>query len=195
MYVTPSQARQHYQVSDDTLRRWAKHLKIKTNRTKGGHRRYFIPSQTKDTDKQSFLYARISSKKQENELQNQINFLQKQFPNHIVISDIGSGLNPKRKGFNSILDKLFAGNVQEVVVASKDRFTRFNFELFQNIFQRFNSELISLSTKEYQSPHEELSEDLMSIITVFSARYYGKRSYLKNQKDTDLSNKETKGIL
>lgn len=183
MYVTPKEAKQHFQVSDDTLRRWTRQGKIQVQRTKGGHRRYFIFDDQDKTNKQSFIYARVSSKKQSNELQNQIKYMQQQFPDHIVVSDVGSGLNPNRKGFNSILDKLFTNNVQEVVVASKDRFTRFNFELFQNIFKRFNATLKSLSTKEYQSPQEELSEDLMSIITVFSARYYGKRSYLKNKKN------------
>ena len=180
MYVTPQKAKQHFQVTDDTLRRWTKQGKIKTKRTQGGHRRYYIPPEPNTKTGESIIYARVSSKKQSNELQNQINFLQKKFPEHTLISDIGSGLNYKRKGFNTILDKLFKNDIKEVVVASKDRFSRFNFQLFQNIFSRFDAELKTLSTKEYQSPHEELSEDLMSIVTVFSARYCGKRNYLKN---------------
>ena len=66
MYVTPQKAKQHFRVTDDTLRRWQKQGKIKTKRTQGGHRRYFIPSQQDTSNKQSIIYTRVSSKKQSN---------------------------------------------------------------------------------------------------------------------------------
>jgi len=201
MYVKASEARKYFAVSDDTLRRWAKTEKIQIQKTKGGHRRYYInPKKTQSDSRKSIIYTRVSSKKQQTELINQTKFMQEKIPEYTVISDIGSGLNENRKGLNAILDLLFSNNLKQVVVASKDRFTRFNFKLFQNIFNKFNATLTSLSEQEHRSEEQELSEDLMSIITVFSARYYGRRSYkkrdnIKNKKNSNISHYETKNIL
>ena len=173
MYVSSKQAVKHYAVSIDTLRRWDKQGKIKTIRTEGGHRRYLISQH----NKQNIIYARVSSSKQSDDLQRQVDFLSRQFPHYEIITDIGSGINFKRKGFNSILDRVFQNNVQNVVVASEDRFSRFGFELFQNIFSKFGASLSSLTSRQYRSPEQELSEDLLSIFTVFTARYYGSRKY------------------
>lgn len=173
MYVNSKDAAKYYTVSLDTLRRWDKQGKIKTIRTEGGHRRYFIPK----NNEQNIIYARVSSSKQSDDLQRQVEFLRKQFPNYEIITDIASGINFKRKGFKTILDRVFEGKVKNVVVATDDRFTRYGFELFEDIFTRFGTKLYSVSDKQYKSPEQELSEDLLSIITVFTARYYGSRKY------------------
>ena len=145
-YVSPKEAAKILSVSNDTLRRWAQTGKIKTIRTKGGHRRYFIDRPK--TKKGNFIYARVSSKKQKDNLKNQIAFLKNKYPKHILVKDIGSGINFKRRGFRSILEKLFDGDVKEVVVTSEDRFSRFGFELFEYIFKKFNARLISHTNKK-----------------------------------------------
>lgn len=197
MYVTTKRARLHYGVSSDTLRRWANAGKIKTKRTDGQHRRYFVEDseiENPKPDKKSFIYARVSSSKQKSDLQNQIKFLQDRFPNHSVVSDIGSGINFKRKGFKGILEQLFDGNVEEVVVATKDRLARFSFQLLKFIFNKFNAKLIVVDNDKEKQFNEELTDDLMSVITVFSARYYGKRKYINksNGKKLPKGNKKEK---
>jgi putative resolvase len=193
MYATTVKAKQYYGVSADTLRRWANKDKIKFRTTKGGHRRYFIPKEQIKNDKRKIAYARVSSNKQKSDLQNQINFLSTKYPDHEIISDIGSGINFKRRGFKTILEQVFDCNVEEVVVATKDRFSRFGFELFEDIFTRFEARLVTVESDEGKEKqyHEELAEDLMSIVTVFAASHHGKRKY-KNK--TNKSDKVTKTV-
>jgi predicted site-specific integrase-resolvase len=81
------------------------------------------------------------------------------------------------------LESLFSGSIAEVVVASPDRFSRFNYDLFEWIFSQYRAKLISLSKRENITSEQELAEDLMSIVTVFAARTHGKRRYNSNQKD------------
>ncbi|VBB18912.1 putative resolvase, partial [Yasminevirus sp. GU-2018] len=138
MYVTTPVAKKYYSVSSDTLRRWADSGKIDFILTKGNHRRYFIPDTVhggEEDDNEDnpvstkYIYARVSSSKQKSDLQHQLSFLSKLFPDHTQLSDIGSGLNFRRKGLKTLLDKLFKNELSEVVVASKDRLARFGFEL------------------------------------------------------------------
>ena len=166
MYVSTSKAKIHYGVSTDTLRRWSKTDKIDFILTKGNHRRYFIPNsqeeqkqnkENKNMSPNKFIYARVSSHKQKSDLQHQVQLLTNKFPNHTVIEDIGSGLNFRRKGLKTILDKLFRGNIKEVVVTSKDRLARFGFELIQDIFNRFDARLIIINE---DNNHKQFEQEL-----------------------------------
>ena len=95
------------------------------------------------------------------------------------IQDIGSGINFKRRGLITLLDKVFRGEVQEVVVAHKDRLSRFGTEMFELIFKRFGVSFKVLSDTDNKEPITELAKDLLSVVTVFTARYYGQRNYTK----------------
>ena len=178
MFVNASKAEEFYGVTLDTLREWDKKGKIETVRTSGGHRRFFVPEKN---DGKKIIYARVSSKKQSDNLDNQIKYLQSKYPTYELISDIGSGINFERKGFRKILEQLFSNNIQTVVVTSKDRLCRFGIELFEYIFQRFGARLEILDSNEYEpkSPNEELADDLLSIVTVFTAKHDGRRNYKK----------------
>lgn len=195
MYVTSAVARKHYGVSNDTLRRWANAHKIDFIQTQGKHRRYFVPQHKPLSDiiniqSTKFVYARVSSNKQKSDLQHQIQFLSSRFPDHQVISDIGSGLNFRRKGLKTILDKVYRGDISEVVVASKDRLARFGYELIEDIFTRFNARIIILENDSKETKfEEELAEDVISVITFFTARYSGKRKYIKKEAKTIKENK------
>lgn len=189
MYVKPKEACEYYGVSDNALRDWANKGKIKFITTKGGHRRYVLEQRDGKTQDSSdttgknqehkqlkIIYSRVSSRKQTDDLKRQTEYLCGKYPTHTVITDVGSGINFKRKGFRGILEGIFKGTIKEVVVAHKDRFTRFGYELFEWIFQQHGANLIC--DKETKGdPQNELSEDLMAIITVFTARYHGKRKY------------------
>jgi len=192
MNVTPKEASKYFNVAENTLRSWSNQGKIKCIKTKGGHRRYYIPKNNKEEKQQfkpiSIIYARVSSSKQRSDLQRQSQFLKQKYPQHQLITDIGSGINFKRKGFKTILEGVFKGSIQEVVVAQRDRFTRFGYDLFEWIFKQHGSQLICHSEdnegkqeeKETQ-PEKELTDDLMAIITVFSSKYYGRRKYKRQQ--------------
>lgn len=173
-------------VTTQTLQEWDRAGRIRTVRTEGGHRRYAyeVPeiSQTDSSTKKCFLYARVSSSKQKPDLERQIAALQKAHPGHDVIKDIGSGINFRRPGLITLLDQVIGGQVSKVVVAHRDRLTRFGFELFQHIFKRFGTDLEVLSGDEVKEPVSELATDLLSIVTVFTARYYGARKYRVHKK-------------
>lgn len=189
MYVTPKEAVKYYSVTDNTLRIWANNRKIKYITTKGGHRRYLLEPKNKieiikknleETQQNKVIYARVSSRKQENDLQRQKEYLKGKYPDHYIITDIGSGINFERPGFKRILEGVFKGNIKEVMVAHRDRFTRFGYNLFEWIFSLYGSKIICDNRQE-RNQQEELSEDLMAIITVFTARYHGRRKYKTNK--------------
>ena len=105
MYVTPRQAREHYKVSEKTLKRWSDSGKIKFINTKGLHRRYLIEDTTNETER-NFIYARVSSRKQSEDLQRQIEYLSAKIEGADIISDIGSGFNYNRPGFQRIIKEV-----------------------------------------------------------------------------------------
>ena len=125
----------------------------------------------------------------------QKDYLKSKYPNHEIISDIGSGINQKRKGLLSILEQSDKGIVEEVVVAHKDRLARFAFELIQLLLEKNGCKLVVLN--EPVSEEEKLTDDILSIIHIFSCRRMGKRKYKKdgksqnkthNIKNKDISN-------
>lgn len=183
MYVKPKEASVYYNVSDNALRTWANKGQIKYITTKGGHRRYFLEKENRETprntERRKIIYARVSSRKQKADLGRQAEYLQSKYPDFTLVTDIGSGINFERTGFKRILEGVFKGTIEQVVVAHKDRFARFGFSLFEWIFKQHDSELVC-DTKSETSEQQELADDLMAIITVFSSRYYGRRKYNKS---------------
>ena len=113
----PGELAKKLNISRETIRLWAEEGKIKIIKTDGGHRRYIYEENEKKCDRQKIIYVRVSSTKQESDLKRQIEFLQKKYPGYKVISDIGSGLNYTRKGFARLLEGIFTGTVEEIVIA------------------------------------------------------------------------------
>jgi predicted site-specific integrase-resolvase len=175
MYVTSKEAQQFYGVTANTLRTWAKKNTIPYTTTQGGHRRYLIKNKTHK--RQKIIYARVSSQKQKQDLQRQITYLKNRYPEHKVITDVASGINFKRKGLNSLLEQVFSGDVEEIVVFSQDRLARFGYELIENICKHFHTKLIVQNSKKQKTDEQEIAEDLLSIVTVFTTRYHGSRKY------------------
>lgn len=162
---------------------WTYENKLNFVRTKGGHRRFLLEDvqpkadvKLHDVTKRRICYCRVSTASQKEDLERQANFLRIEYPNHEIIKEIGSGVNFKRKGFNSILDSAVKGNIEEIVVTHRDRLCRFGFDLVKRLVEQYsNGKIVVLYTKE-ESREEELVNDLVSIITVFSSRLYGLRS-------------------
>jgi putative resolvase len=88
----------------------------------------------------------------------------------MAITDIGSGINWKRKGFQKILELAMLGELEEIVVAHRDRLCRFAFELVEFIFQKNNVRLVVLDRNDYKSGEAKLADDILSIVHVYSCR-------------------------
>ena len=189
-WVATKEACEFYGVSGNTIRRWADSGTIVFKRTPRGPRRYFISQEgilgtEKSTPgKNNYIYIRVSSQKQREDLDRQEAFLRDKYPDNIVIKDIGSGLNYKRKGLLKLLKLSNKGEVGEIVVYSKDRLCRFGFELLQFQFSENSTKLVVYEQID-KSPEEEFSEDILAILQVFACRWNGKRKY-KINKNTEV---------
>jgi putative resolvase len=99
-----------------------------------------------------------------------------------VMQDLGSGLNYNKKGLQQLIRRICSGNVGRLVLTNKDRLLRFGSEIIFSLCETFNTEVVLINQGEQPlSFEEELAQDVLEIITVFSARLYGSRSH-KNQK-------------
>lgn len=195
-YLTPKQAVKAYGVHIDTLRRWADEGSINFTRTNKGHRRYEPPTaELKADEARCIVYARVSSDKQRGDLERQIEFLHRKYPSYQIVKDIGSGLNFKRQGFKYILEQLLERNIKEVVVASADRFSRFGTrDFFDWLFIKHDAKLTVYNKPPKDSP-DELTNELLEVITVYTARHHGRRRYNNNKKNTNISNPSTEESL
>ena len=126
-----------------------------------------------------WFYARVSTRKQLDDLGTQLRDLQRRHPDAHVFSDVGSGLNFKRKGLLSLLELAFEGRLRSVHVAHKDRLCRFAYDLLEHVFRRHGAQIVVDAHGDdaaSASPELELAEDVLAVVTVFGARLYGKRS-------------------
>lgn len=181
MYVKAAEYAKRFTVDPQTLRRWADAGKIQYRWSPGGIRLYELPDNGKTSDQQQpekkkVVYARVSSAKQKDDLQRQADFLLSKFPGYQVVTDIGSGINWRRKGLLYLLDSADQGTLAEVVVASRDRLCRFAFELIEHVLRGRGVQLVVLESAD-QCAEQELSDDLLSIVQVFCCRRNGKRRY------------------
>ena len=189
-YQSATRIKSHFGVSSSSLRRWAQASQIRCLRFGGAGKRLYhfhdiqkyLGAESKSSDHgqktQKIIYCRVSSAHQKEDLQRQIQDLSGHYPQHIIISDIASGLNFKRKGLQTLLDKTFEGLVQEVVVLHKDRLCRYGIEILEYIFQKSGTRFLvhGQETQEPKDDTQELAEDLLAITNVFVARHNGRRS-------------------
>ena len=128
------------------------------------------------TVKKRICYCRVSSRKQNSDLERQINLMQLNYPNYEIISDIGSGLNFKRKGLEKIIDMAIKGDIEEVVITYKDRLARFGYDLIEMILNKYSKATITIINQDkYQTKDEELVKDIISIMNVYVAKINGMR--------------------
>lgn len=179
-------------VSKSTMRRWEEEGRLKPERTPGGHRRYrseelmhMATHPLPQTNRVTIAYARVSSHDQKADLERQAillsEFCTKNGWTHEVIRDLGSGLNDHKKGLRGLLQRIMRNDVERLVITHKDRLLRFGAELVFAICEEFQTEVVIVNKSDEMSYEEELTQDVLEIITVFSARLYGARSP-KNKK-------------
>jgi len=123
------------------------------------------------------LYARVSSNTQKDDLVNQVKYLEENVKEYDqVITDVGSSLNMKRRGFVKLLSMILNNEVSKVIIAYPDRLVRFGFEILEEVCKAHNCELVALN-REDKTPEQELVEDLISILVSFSGKLYGMGSH------------------
>lgn len=198
-YVKLNKAVEATGLCSATLRKYAEEGKIEAKKTPYGNWLFNCESFLSSSKVNEFiLYARVSSAKQRDDLDSQIAYLTALYPEAEIIKDIGSGLNYKRKGLKTILERSGSGNKFTLVVAHKDRLARFGAELIEYMLNVNGCKLLVLNNDIQKSdPQRELTEDLLAIIHIFSCRLYGQRRYSANKKqeDTSLSNSKTEGHI
>lgn len=193
--LKPKEMAQKLGVSISTLQRWDREGVLKAYRNPK-NRRYYTEEQYlnymgmgDDKKRKVVAYSRVSSRNQKDDLNNQFNFI-KNYCNAkgIIVddymSDIGSGLNYKRKNWNKLLDQVMNNEIETIYITYKDRFIRFGYDWFENLCHQFDTQIVVLNDKT-TSPQQELVEDLISIIHVFSCRIYGLRKYKTDIKEDD----------
>jgi len=179
-----------YGISRITLINWEKKGLLNPIRTPGGQRRYRkedieellnLKEEEEKTEKaDTILYARVSTKKQEKYLENQIKrleeFAKSKGYRYEIISEIASGINENRRGLRKLLNKIKRGEVKTVIIEYPDRLARFGYEYLKFFMETFGVKLIVINGKEEtEDLNKELAEDLIAIVTSFSARIYGAR--------------------
>ena len=173
-------------VTAQTLRNWDKEGKLKPSYVKSNGYRYYsedsILSYTQERKTKKNLnvigYARVSSKKQSDDLERQVNnlktYLDSKYTDYEIITDIGSGINYTKLGLKKLIEKINKKEVDLIVVLYKDRLLRFGFELVE-YFAELNNVKIEVLDKIDKNQDQELVEDLVQIITVFSCKIQCKR--------------------
>lgn len=175
-------------VTQQTLRNWDKEGKLKPFLVaESGHRYYsqqqlnhyfgFVNQQK--TDKKTIGYCRVSSNKQKDDLERQIEnvktYMIAKGYSFEVVSDIGSGINYNKKGLNQLLGMIMNEEVERIVILYKDRLLCFGYELIENICSRYDVKIEIIDNTE-KTEEQELVEDMVQIVTVFSCKLQGKRA-------------------
>ena len=193
-YIGKKKALEILGISAMTLLKLEEMNKIEVIKTIGGHRKYnvkkYIEDNKKESEpiektkkdknnkKQNICYVRVSTSGQKSDLEHQKDYMKKKYPKYEIIEDIGSGINFNRKGLRKIIKLGIEGKINKLVVAYKDRLTRFGFELIEDLIKEYSDgEIIIENEKEDKEPKEELVEDVLQILNVYTAKINCLRKY------------------
>lgn len=207
-YIGGKQASKILGVHTRTLYQWEEKKWIDVIRTPGGKRMYNVDkylrengkkidninnNELKDIDdiddkiydneeKLNISYVRVSSIGQKDDLERQKEMIRERYPDHIMIEDIGSGVNLNKRGLRKIIRLAIAGKVNEVVIAYKDRLARFGYELIEDLIEEYSGgKIIIIEKNDDREPEEELAYDVLQIMNVFVAKMNGLRKYKKTK--------------
>ena len=204
-YVKPKAAEAHFGIDRRTLRKWADAGHIRFFQAGEGKQRLYDISSTGGavavapskkpvakpntttalvvgtpasaaTDRVDAVYARVSTRKQLDDLGRQLATLKSAHPNAVVFTDCASGINFKRKGLLSLLQLAFEGRLRRVHIAHKDRLCRFAYDLIVHVLAKHGAEVVVESQDVDPTFEQDLADDVLQIITVFGARLHGRRS-------------------
>ena len=202
MLLSIKEASDFLGVSISTLRRWEEEKRLIPEKTAGGHRRYDRDKLIRFKNKESgnritIAYARVSSSDQKEDLERQkdslSNYCVARGYQFRVISDLRSGLNYTKKGLSELIELICNNEIERIVINYKDRLIRYGYELIEQVCLHHDVKIEIVNLTEDKTYEQELVEDMLSIITVFSSRLYGSRSH-KIKKLRDEFNKILKEI-
>lgn len=172
-------------ISRPTLTKYVKEQKILVKELPNGFYDYDEDSVLKaakiSTERNSVIYARVSTQKQKKDLENQIHTITEYANNNGykidgVYSDIASGLNYDRKSFSELLNLILERKIKNVFIKDKDRLTRVSFDLWKNLFKQFNCNLIVVNeTQNNETEEKEIFADIISLLHCFAMRMYSSR--------------------
>jgi putative resolvase len=193
-HVSISAAANLLGLSQNSVRKMTDSSELAHHRTLGGHRRISVSSINEwmgieeQTSRKTLIYARVSSKRQrlEGNLDRQASRLrdyclqefESKEENLIILKDCGSGLTEQRQGYQKLLELVISQQLKRVVCEYPDRISRWGVRTFEILCEKFGTEFICTNKKPDQSFESELSDDVISVITVFSARTHGCRGAL-----------------
>lgn len=196
-YISGKKASLLIGVHQRTLHSWDKKGIIDTIRGPGGRRLYNVKkykvmyenesdsdgdsdsdSENENNNKLNIVYTRVSTYGQKDDLKRQKKYMQKKYPDYTYIEDIGSGINFNRKGFRKIIKLAIEGKINELVVAYKDRLTRFGYEFVEDLIKEYSGGSIKVLNKTIElEPEIELAKDVLQVLNVFTAKMNGIRKY------------------
>lgn len=186
-------------VTPQTLRQWDANGYFVPSQRRGNGYRYYTKEQVeqfaeqfntiKNKNRINIGYCRVSTNRQKDDLSRQVEnvelYLKSLKTPYQIIKDIGSGINYNKKGLSELLELICKNKVDTVYVLYKDRLVRFGFEILQKVAELHNTQIVVLDNED-KTKEQELVEDLMQIITVFSCRLHGKRAAKTKQLMKDL---------
>ena len=186
-----------------TLRNWDKENVLKPHHIANSGYRYYSQEQLNhflglkpeiQLNKKTIGYCRVSSHKQKDDLERQIEnvktYMFAKGYSFEIITDIGSGINYNKKGLNQLIDMITNSEVDKIVVLYKDRLIRFGYELIENLCNKYGTTIEIIDNTE-RTGEQELVEDMIQIVTVFSARLQGKRSHKAKKMIKELLEDDT----
>ena len=186
-----------------TLRNWDKEDVLKPHHIANSGYRYYSQEQLNhflglksevQLNKKTVGYCRVSSHKQKDDLERQIEnvktYMFAKGYSFEIITDIGSGINYNKKGLNQLIDMITSSEVDKIVVLYKDRLVRFGYELIENLCNKYGTTIEIIDNTE-RTGEQELVEDIIQIVTVFSARLQGQRSHKAKKMIKELLENDT----
>jgi len=190
-------------VSVKTLQRWEREGRLVPAARTDSNRRLYTETQLREfiglrqavkVPTKLVAYCRVSSAAQKPDLANQRKVLEefvvaKGLAGVEFIEEIGGGLNFKRPRFLALMDEIGRREIKMLILAHRDRLTRFGFEWFEHFAKINGCELLVLN-QERLSPEQEMVQDLMTIVHCFSSRLYGLRNYRKKLDEALKKNAE-----
>jgi len=184
-YVSAGEPQRILHINPTTLKTWKDTGIIKYKKLTSKKFLYDIDSvENKENDqtRDNAIYARVNNTKQFEDLNHQIELVKNFCTSHGIVidniyKDIASGMNEDRKGFNNLIDDVIDGKINKVYITFKDRLTRFGFDYFRRLFEKFGTEIVIIDTNEEsnQTFQTELYNDLISIIHHFNMKLYSNR--------------------
>lgn len=188
-FISTAEASRITGLHPHTIRKIADNNQVQCYKTPAGQRKYNRACLEKfcnpvsavveiaDSPKINYIYSRVSSRKQMDDLARQTQYIQNRRPeyaSYVSITDVASGINFKRKGLHTLLDSCLQRTLGEIVIAHRDRLCRFGFELLQQIVEKSGGKITVLDDESNKSTEQELAEDLLSIVHIYSCKQMDK---------------------